>query len=97
MTTKRHSPTISTLPVTGLVTNGATAISAITESMVSHPVKSSITAFETIRKIADDAFDARMAKLEIQLDDISSQVKQMTTQISQAVIATLTAEDGIIK
>jgi hypothetical protein len=37
-----------------------------------------------------------MAKLETQVDDISSQVTQMTNQISSTVIATLTAVDGII-
>jgi hypothetical protein len=65
--------------------------------MVSHTVKSGITAFELKRKLADDAFDARMATLEEQVNVISAQVTQMATQITQAVIATLTADDGIIK
>jgi hypothetical protein len=51
--THSHSPTLSTAPVTGSVLNGHTAVSAITESMVSHTVKSSITAFETRGKIAE--------------------------------------------
>jgi outer membrane murein-binding lipoprotein Lpp len=97
LTSPSHSPTISTAPATGSVLNGTNAVSAITEGMVSHTVQSSITAFEQKRKIAYDAFDARMAKLETQVDDISSQVTQMTTQISKAVIATLTADGGVIK
>jgi hypothetical protein len=96
-TTQSHSPTIFTSPATGSVTHGATAVSTITEGMVSHTVKSSITAFENRRMVADDAFAARMAKLELQVEDIRSQVTRMTTQISQTVIATLTAGDGIIK
>jgi hypothetical protein len=74
---------MSTAPVTRSVLNGHTAVSAITESMVSHTVKSSIIAFETRRKIADDSFDTRMAKLETQVDDISSQVTLMTSQIKK--------------
>jgi DNA repair ATPase RecN len=38
-----------------------------------------------------------MAKLETQVDAFSSQVTQMTNQISKTVIATLTADDGIVK
>jgi hypothetical protein len=38
-----------------------------------------------------------MVKLETQVNDISSQVTLMTNQISKTVIATLTADDGIIK
>jgi hypothetical protein len=91
-----NAPTIATATATGSII-GNTAVSAITESMVSHTVKSGITAFELKRKLAHYAFDARMATLEKQVNVISSQVTQMATQITQAVIATLTADDGIIK
>jgi hypothetical protein len=93
---KSLSPTLATSPVTGSITHGATAVSAITETMVSNTVKSSITEFEKRRKVTDAVFDARMARLELQVGDISTQVSQMATQMQRAVIDTLTADDGII-
>jgi hypothetical protein len=85
-----------TLPATGSITNGATAVSAITESMVSNTVQSGIIAFERRRKIADDIFDAQMAKLVLEVSDIQHQVAQMADQIQHTVIEKLTANDGVI-
>jgi hypothetical protein len=95
-TTKSTSPTLVTAPATGSITNGATAVSAITESMVANTVHSGIIAFERRRQKADDAFDAQMAKLVMEVSDIQKQVAHMADHIQNAVIEKLTADDGVI-
>jgi hypothetical protein len=63
---------------TGSVTRGAaTAVSAITEELVSSTVRSSITELENRRKIADDASDARMNRLEKQVDQMASRMQKV--------------------
>jgi hypothetical protein len=89
-------PTLVTAPATGSVTNGATAVSAITESMVANTVHSGVLAFEQRREAADDAFNSQMAKLVLAVTDIQQQVAQMADQIQHAVIEKLTADDGVI-
>jgi hypothetical protein len=69
-TTKSTTPTLVTAPATGSITNGATAVSAITESMVANTVQSGIIASERRRQKAGDAFDAQMAKLVLEVSDI---------------------------
>jgi hypothetical protein len=90
---KHHSPTLVTAAATRSFT-GTTAVSAITEGIVSNTVKSGITAYEQRRKAADDLFATRMDRLETTVDDMKTEVSQMAAQLSQAVIAHLTAEDG---
>jgi DNA repair exonuclease SbcCD ATPase subunit len=83
--------------VTGSITNGAaTAVSAITESYVSQTVQASIAEFAIREKLADDAFAARMEKLEQRIKHIDHKVDQMMTTMQKTVIDTLTAEDGIL-
>jgi hypothetical protein len=89
--------TAVTDPDTGSITNGAaTVVSAITESYVSQTVQASIAEFANRQKLADDAFAARMAKLEQHIKHIDHKVDQMMTTMQKTVIDTLTAEDGIL-
>jgi hypothetical protein len=73
---KTSANTAVTDPATGSITNGATtAMSAITEqSYVSHTVQASITKFANRQKLADDAFEARMATLEQDIKKISTKL-----------------------
>jgi hypothetical protein len=65
--------------------------------MVSNTVlKSGISVFEQRRKAADNTSDSRMARLEVQVSNITQQVKAMTTQMQIAIVQALTEEDGII-
>jgi hypothetical protein len=57
-------------------------------------MQSGVIAFERRRKIADDIFDAQMAKLVLEVSDIQHQVAQMADQIQHAVIEKFTANDG---
>jgi hypothetical protein len=90
-----RSSTVTTAQETGSVTKGAaTAVSAITEGLVSNTVRSSITEFENRRKIADDASNDRMNRLKEQVGAIDNQVKQMATQIQKVVVEALTASEA---
>jgi hypothetical protein len=79
-----------------VVTSPVTAVSAITEGLVSHTVKSSITEFENRRKAADAAFELRMAKLEMKVGSIHQQVDDLTDRMTAVIVKTLTADNGII-
>jgi hypothetical protein len=63
-----------------VVTSPATAVNAITEGLVSHTVKSSITKFENRRKAADAAFELRMSKLEMKVGSIHQQVDDLQSE-----------------
>jgi hypothetical protein len=89
--------TAATDPATGSISNGAaTAVSAITESYVSNTVRSSINEFSNQPKLANDAFEARMSKLEQHVKHIDHQVNQLMANMKTTVIETLTANDGIL-
>jgi hypothetical protein len=94
--TTSPSPTLATSPASGSITNGATAVSAITESMVANTVHSGIIAFKRRRKVADKAFDAQTAQLVLEVSEIQQKVAHMADQIQNAVIEKLTADDGVI-
>jgi hypothetical protein len=90
-----RSLTVITAQETGSVTKGAaTAVSTITKGLVSKTVRSSITEFEKRRKIADDASNDRMNRLEQQVGAIDNQVKQMATQMQKVVVEELTASEA---
>jgi hypothetical protein len=94
---KTHKSTATTAQETGSTEQGpATAVSAITESIVSHTIKSGLTEFENRRKLADDAFALRMRTLEKQVGNINKQVDDMATKLQLAIIKNLISEDGII-
>jgi hypothetical protein len=96
-TAKTTKSTATTAQETGSdFTSPVTSVSAITEDMVSNTVKSSVSAFETRRKAADEASDQRMDRLEAQVGDITQQVHTMTTQIQNAIVQTLTEENGLL-
>jgi hypothetical protein len=91
----KRSSTVITAQETDSVTKGAAmAVSAITEGVVSNTVRSSITEFENCRKIADDASNARMNRLEQQVGDIDHQVKQMAPQMQKVVVDELAASEA---
>jgi hypothetical protein len=69
-----------------VVTRPATAVSAITEGLVSHTVQSSITEFENRRKTADAAFELRMSKLEMKVGSIHQQVDELADRMTAAIV-----------
>jgi hypothetical protein len=79
-----------------IVTSPVTAVSAITEGLLSHTVKPSITEFENRRKIADAAFELRMSKLEMKVGSIHQQVDAMADRMTVAIGQTLTTDNGVI-
>jgi hypothetical protein len=89
-----RSSTVITAQETGSVTKGtATAVSAITEELVSNTVRSSITEFENRRKLADVASNDRMNRLEQQVGAIDNHVKHMAKQLQKVVVEALTASE----
>jgi hypothetical protein len=94
-TLDKTKSTAMTAQATGSVfTSPVTAVSAITEDMVSSTVRSSITEYENRRKIADDASDARMNRLEQHAGDIDHQEKQIASQMQKVVVEELPASEA---
>jgi chaperonin cofactor prefoldin len=73
-----------------------TAVSAITEGMVSNTVKSSLSEYEKRRKVAADASELRMKRLEQQVGSINQHFDSLTGRIEQTIAKALTADNGII-
>jgi hypothetical protein len=74
-TSDKTKSTATTAQATrSIFTNPATAVSAITEDMISNTVRTSITEYEQRRKTADDASDARMKRLEKHVGAMDQQV-----------------------
>jgi hypothetical protein len=72
------------------------SVSAITESLVTESIKTSISAYQQSRKIEDDTFAAQMKSLELKVGSIQEQVAAMATKIQTAILHTLTGENGVI-
>jgi hypothetical protein len=94
---KTHKSTATTAQEShSLATHPATAISVITEDLISNTIKSSFTEFEKARKATAAAFDQRMCKLDTQVETFNQQVEAMTARMQKIIEATLMGETGII-
>ena len=88
----------TTASTTTPMTHGgaATAVSAITEDMVSTTVKQQIAAFSKDKEEKQTALDARMDLLEQQISDLSKHIDSVSTRLADTVINKLTSPTGIL-
>jgi hypothetical protein len=74
----------------------ATAVSAITEDLVSTAVRTRMTEFEAARQSQNEEFQTRLNHLEDTIASISSTVDSISSKMAGDILTLLTAPNGIL-
>ena len=91
-----NSTTTATAPTADSTKGAPTSISAITEDLISHTVKTQFDTLNAQTQAQQKDLQSRMDDLDKQLLAINSRIDAISDRLANKVIDTLTAEDGIL-